>query len=160
MEEVGNYLAYATADGGSKWTELIAILRGESGGEGPDTPTPSDDGSNWEDGVPYADLGLINNTSIKVSDGTLMPGTNWSSTEFLPCKGASKIGSFGNMYSSKYGAWYDAQKHYIGGWTTTLNTSTSVTESFVDVPNDACWFRWSTSNTSFQNEYFKLIPHA
>ncbi|MGN1165065.1 MAG: Ig-like domain-containing protein [Lachnospiraceae bacterium] len=27
LEEVGNYLAYTTADGGSKWTELIAILR-------------------------------------------------------------------------------------------------------------------------------------
>lgn len=33
LEEVGNYLAYTTADGGSKWTELIAILRGSSGGE-------------------------------------------------------------------------------------------------------------------------------
>lgn len=39
LEEVGNYLAYTTADGGSKWTELIAILRGSSGGEEePDTP--------------------------------------------------------------------------------------------------------------------------
>ena len=27
LEEVGNYLAYTTADGGSKWTELIAIFR-------------------------------------------------------------------------------------------------------------------------------------
>lgn len=27
LEEVGNYLAYTTADGGSKWTELISILR-------------------------------------------------------------------------------------------------------------------------------------
>lgn len=33
LEEVGNYLAYTTADGGSKWTELISILRnGSSGG--------------------------------------------------------------------------------------------------------------------------------
>lgn len=34
LEEVGNYLAYATADGGSKWTELIAILRNGSSGSG------------------------------------------------------------------------------------------------------------------------------
>lgn len=33
LEEVGNYLAYTAADGGSKWTELIAILRGASGGD-------------------------------------------------------------------------------------------------------------------------------
>lgn len=33
LEEVGNYLVYTTADGGSKWKELIAILRqGSSGG--------------------------------------------------------------------------------------------------------------------------------
>lgn len=32
LEEVGNYLAYTTADGGSKWTELISILRGSSSG--------------------------------------------------------------------------------------------------------------------------------
>lgn len=33
LEEVGNYLVYTTADGGSKWTELIAILRSGSSGE-------------------------------------------------------------------------------------------------------------------------------
>lgn len=38
LEEVGNYLAYTTADGGSKWTELISILRnGSSGGDSGDT---------------------------------------------------------------------------------------------------------------------------
>lgn len=34
LEEVGNYIAYTTADGGSKWTELIAILRNGSSGGG------------------------------------------------------------------------------------------------------------------------------
>lgn len=34
LEEVGNYLVYTTADGGSKWTELIAILRSGSSGGG------------------------------------------------------------------------------------------------------------------------------
>lgn len=33
LEEVGNYLTYTTADGGSKWTELIAILRNGSSDE-------------------------------------------------------------------------------------------------------------------------------
>ena len=36
LEEIGNYLAYTTADGGSKWTELISILRNGSSGGGPD----------------------------------------------------------------------------------------------------------------------------
>lgn len=34
LEEVGNYLVYTTADGGSKWTELISILRNGSSGGG------------------------------------------------------------------------------------------------------------------------------
>lgn len=34
LEEVGNYLAYITADGGAKWTELISILRNGSSGGG------------------------------------------------------------------------------------------------------------------------------
>lgn len=39
LEEVGNCLAYTTADGGSKWTELISILRNSSsGGEEPENP--------------------------------------------------------------------------------------------------------------------------
>lgn len=35
LEEVGNYLAYTTADGRAKWTELITILRNGSSGETP-----------------------------------------------------------------------------------------------------------------------------
>ena len=34
LEEVGNYLVYTTADGGSKWMELISILRNSSSGGG------------------------------------------------------------------------------------------------------------------------------
>ena len=35
LEEVGNYLVYTTADGGSKWMELISILRNSSSGGDP-----------------------------------------------------------------------------------------------------------------------------
>ena len=41
LEEVGNYLVYATADGGSKWTELIAILRNGSSGSGSGEAVPA-----------------------------------------------------------------------------------------------------------------------
>lgn len=41
LEEVGNYLAYTTADGGSKWTELIAILRNGSSGSGSGETVPA-----------------------------------------------------------------------------------------------------------------------
>lgn len=38
LEEVGNYLVYTTADGGSKWEELIDILRQGSSGGGTEQP--------------------------------------------------------------------------------------------------------------------------
>lgn len=41
LEEVGNYLAYTTADGGSKWTELISILRNGSSGGGSGENVPA-----------------------------------------------------------------------------------------------------------------------
>lgn len=41
LEEVGNYLAYTTADGGSKWTELISILRNGSSGGGSSETVPA-----------------------------------------------------------------------------------------------------------------------
>ena len=53
MEEVGNYLTYTTADGGSKWKELISILRSGSGGSG---SGGSGSGGNVTTGVPTADI--------------------------------------------------------------------------------------------------------
>lgn len=41
LEEVGNYLAYTTTDGGSKWTELISILRNGSSGGGSGETVPA-----------------------------------------------------------------------------------------------------------------------
>lgn len=41
LEEVGNYLVYTTADGGSKWTELISILRNGSSGGGSGEAVPA-----------------------------------------------------------------------------------------------------------------------
>lgn len=41
LEEVGNYLAYTTADGGLKWTELISILRNGSSGGGSGEAVPA-----------------------------------------------------------------------------------------------------------------------
>ena len=41
LEEVGNYLVYTTADGGSKWTELISMLRNGSSGGGSGETVPA-----------------------------------------------------------------------------------------------------------------------
>lgn len=83
LEEVGNYLAYTTADGGSKWTELISILRnGSSGDSGGTEVTISSisatyTGGDVEEGTALSDL-----TGITViatySDGSTATVTGYT----------------------------------------------------------------------------------
>lgn len=94
LEEVGNYLAYTTADGGSKWTELISILRNgsSSGGSGETEVTLSSISATYTGGdVPegtaltdligvtvaahYSDDSTENVTDYSLS-GTIAVGTN------------------------------------------------------------------------------------
>lgn len=83
LEEVGNYLAYTTADGGSKWTELISILRGSSsGGSGETEATLSSISATYTGGEVTAGTVLSNLTGITVtatySDGTSKTVTGYS----------------------------------------------------------------------------------
>lgn len=75
LEEVGNYLAYTTADGGSKWTELISILRnGSSGGGSGETVTLQSISATYTGGDVAVGTSLNDLTGITVaahySDGT------------------------------------------------------------------------------------------
>ena len=83
LEEVGNYLAYTTADGGSKWTELISILRDSSGGGSGETEvTLSSISAIYTGGEVTAGTVLSNLTGITVtatySDGTTKTVTGYS----------------------------------------------------------------------------------
>lgn len=83
LEEVGNYLAYTTADGGSKWTELISILRnGSSGGGSGETVTLQSISATYTGGdVPVGTL-LNDLTGITVtatySDGSTSNVTGYT----------------------------------------------------------------------------------
>ena len=76
LEEVGNYLVYTTADGGSKWTELISILRGTSGGEEPENPevTLTSISASYSDGDVAVGTALTDLTGITVT-GTYSDGS-------------------------------------------------------------------------------------
>lgn len=83
LEEVGNYLAYTTADGGSKWTELIAILRnGSSGGGSGETValqsiSATYSGSDVAVGTALTDLtGIV--VTATYSDGTTKTVTDYT----------------------------------------------------------------------------------
>lgn len=83
LEEVGNYLAYTTADGGSKWTELISILRNGSSGGGPDETVKLQSisatytGGNVTVGTALTDLTGITVTGI-YSDGSTSALTGYT----------------------------------------------------------------------------------
>lgn len=75
LEEVGNYLAYTTADGGSKWTELISILRnGSSGGGSGETVTLQSISATYTGGDVTVGTALIDLTGITVT-GTYSDGS-------------------------------------------------------------------------------------
>ena len=83
LEEVGNYLAYTTSDGGSKWKELISILRGSSGGGSGETEvTLSSISATYTGGEVTTGTALSNLTGITVtatySDGTTKTVTGYS----------------------------------------------------------------------------------
>lgn len=68
LEEVGNYLAYTTADGGSKWTELISILRnGSSGGSGETEKTLTSISATYTGGDVLVGTALTSLTGITVT---------------------------------------------------------------------------------------------
>lgn len=75
LEEVGNCLAYTTADGGAKWTELISILRGSSsGGSGETEVTLSSISVTYTGGDVTVGTALTSLTGITVT-GTYSDGT-------------------------------------------------------------------------------------
>ncbi|MGN9152757.1 bacterial Ig-like domain-containing protein [Bariatricus sp. HCP3S3_E12] len=83
LEEVGNYLAYTTADGGSKWTELISILRnGSSGGGSGETVTLQSISATYTGGDVAVGTALTSLTGITVtahySDGSTANVTGYT----------------------------------------------------------------------------------
>lgn len=83
LEEVGNYLVYTTADGGSKWTELIDILRnGSSGGGSGETVTLQSISATYTGGEVTTGTALSDLTGIVVtatySDGTTKTVTGYT----------------------------------------------------------------------------------
>ena len=83
LEEVGNYLAYTTADGGSKWTELISILRnGSSGGGSGETVTLQSISATYTGGDVAVGTALTDLTGITVtahySDGSTATITDYT----------------------------------------------------------------------------------
>lgn len=84
LEEVGNYLAFTTANGGTKWRELIAILRNSSSG--------GDSGE--EPNVP--EITLVN-ISATYTGGNVTVGTSVNSLTGLTVKATYSDGSTSNV---------------------------------------------------------------
>lgn len=122
LEEVGNYLAYTTADGGSKWTELISILRnGSSGsGSGETDVTLSSISATYNGGDVPVGTALNSLTGITVT-GTY---SNGSTSEITGYTLSGTIAEGNNTITVSY-----------GGKTTTFTVVGYVEEEEPDTPS-------------------------
>lgn len=114
---------------------------------------PIDDGSNWEDGVPY-ELGLVANEYV--DNGRIVSYNNWDRTDYLPCYGASRLVCKNNKSSTQYCAFYDAQKEFISKFG--LSSATSVSNDTVNIPSEAHFL--IVSNSSVAMSTIVLVPEA
>lgn len=118
LEEVGNYLTYTTADGGSKWKELISILRSGSGG-------------NVTTGVPKD--GLLSYFDLRNSEPTV--DTSKGKTSYLATVGSGCLFAWSatsHTTSDKYGTKMARAIMYDKyGGTTTSSCGTAFTWCFM-----------------------------
>lgn len=128
LEEVGNYLTYTTADGGSKWKELISILRSGSGGSG---SGGSGSGGNVTTGVPKD--GLLSYFDLRNSEPTV--DTSKGKTSYLATVGSGCLFTWSatsHTTSDKYGTKMARSILYDKyGGTTTSSCGTAFTWCFI-----------------------------
>lgn len=110
--------------------------------------------TNWLNGVLY-ETTYNENTYINASNGQLTDYANWYSTDYLYCKGASKIRvtALGDSTmlngNGMYNAMYDDNKNYVKSFTVSLpvDSDTKVTTSGtyidIDIPTNVSYFRMS-----------------
>lgn len=146
-----------TVSYGGKTTTFTVTGVAESGGE----DEPTDDGTEWVDGVPYEYTLVANeyagSATVKEPNG-IKTYNGWSRTPFLPCKGVSSINvvyinDTGSLkLIGAYGAWYDADKKFIKEF----NQSEANLSS---VQSDACFVILSQSD-AIMNNIASITPHA
>lgn len=121
----------------------------ESGGD--DTA-----GTDWEDGVAYADLGWTDGYYINGA-GNPAGFSGYSVTDFIPCAGASTIDftRAGNPNNMNYTAFYSSNQGMISGsaFSILTNTTTNVT-----VPEGAAFFRITEYTDDKGNVV--IVPYA
>lgn len=135
---------------------LLSILESGSddtgGTDHPVTP-PAGDGFNWQSGVPY-ELGIVANEYV--DNGRIVSFSGWDRTDYLDCRGASRIVCTNNQSATQYCAFYDAHKEFVSKFG--FGNATSVANQTIDVPSDAHFF--IVSNTSTAMASLVLVPEA
>lgn len=174
LKEVGNYLAYTTSDGGSKFTELISILRGSSGGGSGETTevTLSSISATYTGGEVTTGTVLSSLTGITVtatySDGTTKTVTGYSlSGEILEGENTITV-----SYGGKTATITVTGVAESGGGDTTAELPTDGLVAYFDFRNttpeintkqgltkfranqgNGCLFAWSTSAFTSSDNY-------
>ena len=133
LEEVGNYLTYTTADGGSKWKELISILRSGSGGSGSGGSGSGGSGSGGSVTTEVPKDGLLSYFDLRNSEPTV--DTSKGKTSYLATVGSGCFFTWSatsHTTSDKYGTKMARSILYDKyGGTTTSSCGTAFTWCFI-----------------------------
>lgn len=92
----------------------------------------------WEDGVPYENLTVIENSYAESSTGRIKSYNGWNRTDYVPCAGASTI-TFSQMPQNSMeptsNCFYNANKEFISNFQLSRTQSKSI-----EVPANAAYF--------------------
>lgn len=99
---------------------------------------------------------LVDNSYIDNNNGKFVDYTGWQRTDYIGCKGATKIKfiSTNSLYSSSYNAFYDKNKQFIS------NFDISPSPDTIDVPTNAVYFAISEKTGEFSKFTFKCIGNV
>lgn len=95
---------------------------------------------------------VISNSYVDKTSGKFIESDGWSRTDYIGCKGASKIKLTitGTLYSSQYNAFYDSNKNFISSFAI---GSVAV----IDVPTNAVYFVISEITEEFSKFTIKCL---
>ena len=118
------------------------------------------DMDHWVDGVPYANLTIVENEYSEQGTGTIKSYDGWNRTGYVPCNGASTIyfPIMPQTYSSNPTSnnFYNSSKQRVGGFTLSKTNAVTVT-----VPSGAYYFIISSTAGAVEACIADgIVPHA
>lgn len=117
-------------------------------------------GADWEDGIPYSNLDVVEGAYVEASTGTFKLDDTWSRTKFIPCYGVSTMTfppvpqTYGQTADSNH--FYDGAKNPISLCANLSKTNYTT----ISVPAGAAYFAISSETDALESCLNAgIVPH-